>query len=306
MAMSWSKTASGSLASRRQIGERAVPRCALGREGPAADPGEGGVVGGDEAGTGAHFDGEVAQRQPAFDRHGADHCAGIFHRMAAGPGDADLGDDAERHVLGADVIVERAVEPDAHALRPLGRKHLGRQHMLELGGADREGERAEAADGAGMAVGHRMGRARQHHAQFRRHHVGDALLGVAEIEDADAVAAAALAHGAQERGALGIGGVVAPGRRGDGVILHGEGEIGPPHRPVGLGELLECMGTVQLMQHVPVDIDEIAAIGAARHEMGIPYLVEQCLRHGWFRYRGAGGVEHGVELSRLMRRAQSV
>jgi len=83
-----------------------------------------------------------------------------------------------------------------------------------------------------------------------------------------------------------------PGAVGDGVILHGEGEIGPPHRPVGLGELFERMGTVQLMQHVPVDIDEIAAIGAARHEMGIPDLVEQGLRHGGFQRCGASGREH--------------
>ena len=83
--------------------------------------------------------------------------------------------------------------------------------------------------------------------------------------------------------AVGIGGVVAPGRRRDGVILHREGEIGPPHRPVGLGELLEGMGTVQLMEHVPVDVDEVAAVGAARHEMRIPDLVEQGLRHGGVR-----------------------
>jgi hypothetical protein len=42
---------------------------------------------------------------------------------------------------------------------------------------------------------------------------------------------------------------------------------------------------------VPVDIDEIAAIGAARHQMGIPDLVEQGLRHGGFRRCGADGVE---------------
>jgi hypothetical protein len=117
--------------------------------------------------------------------------------------------------------------------------------------------------------------------------MGDALLGIAEIEDANAVAPAAFAHGAQERGAVGIGGVVAAGRRGDGVILHREGEIGPPHRPVRLGKLREGMGPMQLMQHVPVDIDEIAAIGAPRDEMGLPDLVEQGLRNGGVRGCGA-------------------
>jgi len=117
------------------------------------------------------------------------------------------------------------------------------------------------------------------------------------------VAAAGLAHGAQERGAVGIGGVVAAGRGGDGVILHGEGEIGPPHRPVRLGELLECVGAVKLVEHVPVDVDEIAAIGAPRHEMRIPDLVEQGLQHGGFPVvaratRTSGGRERNAGGSR--------
>ena len=45
------------------------------------------------------------------------------------------------------------------------------------------------------------------------------------------------------------------------------------------------MGAMQLMQHVPVDIDEIAAVGAARHEMRVPDLVEQGLRHTVLRLR---------------------
>jgi hypothetical protein len=181
-------------------------------------------------------------------------------------------------------------------LRPLGGEHLGCQHMLELGVADRKGERAEATDRAGMAVGNRMGRARQHYAQFRRHDVRNALLGIAEIEDANAVAAAALAHGAQEGRAVRIGAVVAAGLGCDGMILHGKGEIGPPYRSVRLGELAEGEGTVQIVQHVAIDIDEVAAIGAARHEMGIPDLVEQGLRHGGFRHRGADGLEHLVRV----------
>ena len=47
-----------------------------------------------------------------------------------------------------------------------------------------------------------------------------------------------------------------------------------------LRELLEGMRGVQLVQHMPVDIDEIAAVGAARHQMRVPDLVEQRLRHG--------------------------
>ena len=82
---------------------------------------------------------------------------------------------------------ELAVEPDAHALRPLHRDHLRRQDMLELARAAAKRQRAEPADRAGMAVRHRMRRAGQHHAEFGRDDMGDALLRIVEIEHADVV-----------------------------------------------------------------------------------------------------------------------
>mgnify|MGYP003694769661 CR=1 FL=1 len=53
-----------------------------------------------------------------------------------------------------------------------------------------------------------------------------------------------------------------PGLVGDGVVLHREGEVRPPHRAVLLLQRLEGVRGVQLVQHVAVDIDEIAPIGA--------------------------------------------
>jgi hypothetical protein len=152
--------------------------------------------------------------------------------------------------------------------------------MRELAGAAAEGERAEPAHGAGVAVGHRVGRARQHHAELGRDHVRDALLGIVDVEQADAVAAAAFAHRLEKGRARRIGGVVATWPGGDGVILHGEGEVGPAHRPLLLVELLEGVGRVQLVQHVAVDIDEVASVGAPRDQMRVPDLVEQGLSHG--------------------------
>ena len=258
-------------------GERLVPQSSLRRPRAPRDPGKRRVVRGDETRARAHLDGEIAQRQPALDRHRPRRCAGIFNRVPACAVEPDLGDDPQRHVLGTDLVGEPAIEPDAHALRPPAREHLGGEHVLELGGADPEGERTEAADGAGMAVGNRVGRARQDHAELGRDDVGDALLGIAEIEDADAVAAASFAHRPQEWGAVGVRGVVAAGLGRDGVVLHREGQIGTSNAAVGLGELLEGMGSVKLMEHVPVDIDEVAAVAAAGDEMRIPDLVEQ----GW-------------------------
>jgi len=124
-----------------------------------------------------------------------------------------------------------------------------------------------------------MGGAGQHQAEFRRHHMGDALVGVAEVENSDAVAAAAFAHGAQERRAVRIGlvGTARPGRHR--VVLARECEVRPPHGAPRLGELAESVRRVEVMKHMPVDIDEIAPVGAARHPMRIPNLVEQRLRH---------------------------
>ena len=113
---------------------------------------------------------------------------------------------------------------------------------VELGGAAAEGERAEPADRAGMAVGHRVGRARQHHAELRRHHVRDALLRIVDVEQPDAVLAAAFAHRPQERRARRIGVVVAAGLGGDGVVLHREGQIGPAHRPALLLQRSKACG----------------------------------------------------------------
>ena len=73
--------------------------------------------------------------------------------------------------------------------------------------------------------------------------------------------------------------VVAAGLGRDGVVLHREGQVGPAHRPLLLLQLLEGVRRVQLVQHVPVDIDELAAIGALRDQMGIPDLVEQGVGH---------------------------
>ncbi len=48
-----------------------------------------------------------------------------------------------------------------------------------------------------------------------------------------------------------------------------------------LGELAERVRRVQLMQHVAVDVEQLAAVHAARHEMGVPDFLEQGFRHGW-------------------------
>ena len=220
-----------------------------------------------------------------FDRHGA-HCrAGIFHGVAAGAGDAEFGDQPQGDILGIDVGAEPAVEPHPHALRPLERHHLRGEDVREFAGAAAERQRADAADRAGVTVGHRVRRARQHDAEFRRHDVADALFGIVDIEQPYAVVAAALAHRLDKSGSGWIGAVVAAGFCGHRMILHRKGQVGPVHRPVLALQLRERVVRMQFVKDVAVDIDEIAAVAALADAMKLPDFFEQGARHGVDIYR---------------------
>ena len=168
----------------------------------------------------------------------------------------------------------------------LERHHLRDEDMRKLAGAAAEGQRADAADRAGMTVGHRVRRARQHDAEFRRHDVRNALFGIADVEQPDAVVAATLAHRLDEGGSRRIGGVVAAGFCRHRVILHRKRQVGPVHRPLLPRQLREGVMGMQLVQHMAVDIDEIAAVAALSDAMKVPDFVEQRSRHGVNIYRG--------------------
>src|SRR4249920_1065870 len=99
--------------------ERGIPLCALWHEWPIGKPFERCIIGRDEARAAAHFDIEITQGHALFDGHGAHRSAGIFDDVAARPGHADLGDDAQCYILGADMRAEPPVESYAHPLRPL-------------------------------------------------------------------------------------------------------------------------------------------------------------------------------------------
>ena len=115
--------------------------------------------------------------------------------------------------------------------------------------------------------------------QFRCDDVADALLAIIHIEQPNAVLAAALAHRLDERRASRIGGLVAPGLGGDGVILHGESQIGAAHRAPLLFKLRKGVMRMQFVQNVAIDVEQIAAVGALSDAMRIPDFVEQCARH---------------------------
>jgi hypothetical protein len=64
------------------------------------------------------------------------------------------------------------------------------------------------------------------------------------------------------------------------MILHRERQIGSMNRPALFLQLRKCMMGVQFMQHMPVDVEQIAAVGALADPMKVPNFVEQSARHG--------------------------
>ena len=145
-------------------------------------------------------------------------------------------------VLGGDAGGQVAVDGDGHRAGPVLGQGLGGEHVLDLAGADAEGQRAERAVGGGVAVAADDGHAR----------LGQALLGADDVDDA----LAGVAHrvlGDAELGAVGpqhldllardrIGDrLVDVGGR-DVVVLGGDGEVGAADRAAGQAEAVEGLG----------------------------------------------------------------
>ena len=119
-------------------------------------------------------------------------------------------------------------------------ERLGGEDVLDLAGADAEGEGAERAVGGGVAVAADDGHAR----------LGEALLGADDVDDA----LARVAHRVLGDAELGGVGAAAPRPAwreigsaigwsmsvgGDVVVLGGDGEVGAAHRAAGQAEAVE-------------------------------------------------------------------
>ncbi|CPN31001.1 Uncharacterised protein [Bordetella pertussis] len=208
----------------------------------AAQVVQGHVVGRDQRGARAGLDGHVAQGQAFFHRERRHRLAGQLQEPHGRAAHAELAQDMQGQVLGAQAGGQGALQRQAHRARAAHGQGLGRQHMLGLRGADAPGPGAQRPQRRGVAVatGHRH--ARQHQAQFGRDHVHDALVGVVRAVVADA-------------GARGVGGqridhrlaavhvfAAPPGRGGDDVVgdrhvarrtVHGAALRAAQRRPAG-------------------------------------------------------------------------
>ena len=196
--------------------------------------------------------------------------------MPGHPADAELPERAEDQVLGGDAEAERALVGDPHRARLVLDHALRREHVLDLGRADPERERAERAVRGGVGVAADDRHAGLRDAELGADHVHDPLPGGAERVDGHAELGAV----ALERFDLHARELVLD-PRGDGravgrrVVVGGrERAVGAAHRAAGHAQAVEGLRAGHLVDEVQVDVEQ--AVG---HLVGLPDLVEQRLWH---------------------------
>ncbi|CFM05296.1 Uncharacterised protein [Bordetella pertussis] len=251
-----------------------------------------------ERGARAGLDGHVAQGQAFFHRERRHRLAGQLQEPHGRAAHAELAQDMQGQVLGAQAGGQGALQRQAHRARAAHGQGLGRQHMLGLRGADAPGPGAQRPQRRGVAVatGHRH--ARQHQAQFGRDHVHDALVGVVRAVVADA-------------GARGVGGqridhrlaavhvfAAPPGRGGDDVVGDRHVARRTVHGAALRAQRREGLRAGKIVQQVPVDVDQAAAVGQVGHVVAVPQAVEQGARRrtGGAGRGGRGGRGHSASL----------
>ena len=186
-------------------------------------------------------------------------------------------------VLGGDAGRQVAVDGDGHGGRASLGERLGGQHVLDLAGADPEGEGTERPVGRGVAVAADDGHAGLGQPLLGSDDVDDALVGVAHRVAGDAELGAV---GVEDRQLLGRDGVghrlVDVGGR-HVVVGGGDGEVGAVHAPTGQAQPVEGLGRGDLVDQVEVDEEDVRLLRApGADDVAVPDLLRQCagLGHG--------------------------
>ena len=203
--------------------------------------------------------------------------AGVLEHVTDAAGHAEPADRAEDHVLRRDTRGQVAVEVDAHRARPSLRQALRREHVLDLGRADAERERAERAVCRGVAVAADDRHSGLRQAELRADHVDDSLPAAARREERHAELCAVLAQGIELRLGERIRHRPLLGR--DVVIHRRERQIRPPDLPAGEPKAVESLGRGDLVDQVQIDEEDGRLALGLGHEMPLPDALEQRLRH---------------------------
>ncbi len=145
--------------------------------------------------------------------------------------------------------------------------------MLDLAGADTEGERAECAMRRSMAVTAHDGRSRQCPALFRTDDVHDALANIVHRQIFDTEF---LGVGFQLRDLLArlrIGNSLRPILGRHIVVGDGQRELRPAHLAAGVAQALERLRARHFMDEVTVDVEHRRRARRRAHQMRVPDLV---------------------------------
>ena len=134
------------------------------------------LVGGDQAGLGPGLDRHVAHRHAALHRDLRANTSPRYSTMWPMPPPVPMTPMmCEDHVLGGDAPSPSSPSTVIAIVSRLGLgQGLGGEHVLDLAGADAEGDRPEGAVGGGVGVAAHDGHAR----------LGQALLGADDVHDA--------------------------------------------------------------------------------------------------------------------------
>ena len=116
----------------------------------------------------------------------ADRLAGVLDAVAGAALGGDAADQVEDQVLGRHAAGQPAVDADLQRLGLVLQQRLRGQHVLDLAGADAEGQRPERPVRGRVAVAADDRHARLGQAQLRPDHVDDALVLVVQVVEADA------------------------------------------------------------------------------------------------------------------------
>ena len=176
---------------------------------------------------------------------------------------------------------------DAHVPALALCQALGGQHVLHLGGADALGEGGEGAVRRGVRIPADDRHAGQRRALLGPHDVNDALPHVVERELLYAeVAAVGIETFDLDPGRLvgdaGHSGASFAGDRRHVVIGGGEVRVEPPRLAPRETQALESLWRGDLVQQVPVDVDQPHAVGSIGDEVRVPDLVVKGLAaHRW-------------------------
>src|SRR5882724_12654046 len=147
--------------------------------------------------------------------------------------------------------------------------------MLDFAGADAESQGTERAVRRSVAVTANNRLAGLRDAELRADDVHDALVLAVHVEEANAGFAAVFFEGVE----LELGVVIEDGQSavggGDGMVHHGEGEIGAADLAAFGAETGEGLGRGALVDEVAVDVDDRGLAGLLVNDVRVPdFLIE--------------------------------